>query len=108
MNNTDEDKVVMKLDTGNMYIAGAKARDVLAQYPGRYDNIHVKDMIQRDDGSYESTIIGSRLVGVREASDLAKEQGTELFIIEQEAYQGREPIDCMKENLEVIKDWGYI
>ena len=108
MNNTDADKVVMQLDTGNMYTAGALASEVLAQYPGRYDNIHVKDMIQREDGGYESTIIGRGLVGVREASDLAREQGTELFIIEQEAYQGMEPIDCMRENLNVIKAWGYI
>jgi len=108
MNNTDADKVVMQLDTGNMYIAGAKASEVLAQYPDRYDNIHVKDMIQREDGGYESTVVGQGLVGVREASDLAREQGTGLFIIEQEAYQGKEPIDCMKENYEVMKAWGYI
>ena len=107
MNNTDADKVVMQLDTGNMYIAGAKARDVLAQYPGRYDNIHVKDMIRREDGGYESTILGKGLVGVREAADLAREQGTTLFIIEQEAYQGRTPMDCMEENLAIMNSWGY-
>ena len=107
MNNTDADKVVMQLDTGNMYIAGAKAKDVLAQYPGRYDNIHVKDMIQREDGRYESTILGKGLVGVREAADLARDQGTQLFIIEQEAYQGRTPMDCMEENLAIMRSWGY-
>ena len=108
MENTDADKVVMQLDTGNMYIAGAKASEVLAQYPGRYDNIHLKDMIQREEGGYESTILGEGLVGVREAADLARDQGTELFIIEQEAYQGKEPMDCMAENYAIMQEWGYI
>ena len=107
MNNTDADKVVMQLDTGNMYIAGAKAKDVLEQYPGRYDNIHIKDMIRREDGKYESTILGKGLVGVREAADLAREQGTELIIIEQEAYQGRTPMECMEDNLAIMRSWGY-
>jgi sugar phosphate isomerase/epimerase len=107
MNSTDADKVVMQLDTGNMYIAGARAKDVLAQYPGRYDNIHVKDMIQREDGGYESCVLGEGLVNVREATDLAREQGTTLFIIEQEAYQGKPPMVRMEENLAIMKSWGY-
>ncbi len=107
MKNTDADKVVLQLDTGNMYVAGARAVDVLSRYPGRYDNIHVKDMIRRDDDRYESTILGKGLVGVREATDLARDTGTTLFVIEQEAYQGRTPMDCMEENLAIMKSWGY-
>jgi sugar phosphate isomerase/epimerase len=110
MKNTDSDKVVMQLDMGNMYIAGARAKDVIGQYPDRYDTIHVKDMIrtQREGGpGYESTIVGKGLVGAREVTDMAKDSGTTLFIIEQEAYQGREPMDCMEENLAVMKSWGY-
>ena len=108
MKNTDADKVVMQLDIGNMYIAGAIAKDVLSQYPGRYDNIHIKDMIPRETGGYESTIVGQGLVGVREAIDLARDSGTSLFIIEQEAYQGRTPMDCMEENYSIMKSWGYL
>jgi sugar phosphate isomerase/epimerase len=108
MKNTDADKVVMQLDTGNMYIAGAKAKDVLAQYPGRYDNIHVKDMIRTTDGKYESCLLGEGLVGVREAADLARDSGTTLFVIEQESYQGKTPMQRMEENLAVMKSWGYL
>ncbi len=108
MKNTDADKVVMQLDMGNMYIAGARAKDVIGKYPGRYDNIHVKDMIRSEDGEkYESTIIGEGLVDAREVTDLANENGTRLFVIEQEAYQGKDPMVCMKENLAIIKEWGY-
>lgn len=108
MKNTDADKVVMQLDMGNMYVAGALAKDVLGDYPGRYDNIHVKDMVPTADGkSFESTVLGEGLVGAREVTDLAKKMGTELFVIEQEAYQGKAPMDCMKENLAIMKKWGY-
>ncbi|MDD2381996.1 MAG: sugar phosphate isomerase/epimerase family protein [Mariniphaga sp.] len=108
MKNTDADKVVMQLDMGNMYIAGALAKDVLSQYPGRYDNIHVKDMIQAAGGEgFESTIIGQGVVNTREVTDLARKMGARLFVIEQESYQGKSPLSCMKDNLDVIKEWGY-
>lgn len=108
MKNTDADKVVMQLDMGNMYIAGALAKDVIGQYPGRYGTIHVKDMIKTSEGEgFESTILGSGLVGSKEVTDLAKASGTKLFVIEQESYQGKTPMECMEEDLKVIKLWGY-
>lgn len=109
MNNTDADKVVMQLDTGNMYIAGAKAGDLLEKYPGRYDNIHVKDMVRTADGqSYESTVVGSGLLPMREIIDLARDSGTKLFVIEQESYQGKTPMECMELNFKALKAWGYL
>ena len=108
MKNTDADKVVMQLDTGNMYMANAHAKDVLGNYPGRYDNIHIKDMIKSADGSgYESTVLGTGVIGIKEVIKLARKVGSELLIIEQESYQGKAPIDCMKENLAAMKKWGY-
>jgi hypothetical protein len=47
-------------------------------------------------------------VNVIEVIDLGRKSGgTKHFIIEQESYQGKTPIACMKENLEVMKKWGY-
>jgi sugar phosphate isomerase/epimerase len=108
MQHTDKDKVVLQLDTGNMYTAGALAKDILAKYPGRYDNIHIKDMVQKEGGEgFESTIVGKGVLPIREITDMARDQGTTLFIVEQESYQGLAPLDCMKENLAVLKEWGY-
>jgi sugar phosphate isomerase/epimerase len=110
MKNTDADKVGLQLDMGNMYIAGAKAMDVLNKFPGRFETIHVKDMIKSEDEAhgYESTILGKGLIGSKEVTDLSKKiGGTYLFIIEQESYQGKTPMACMQEDLEVIKKWGY-
>jgi sugar phosphate isomerase/epimerase len=109
MKNTDADKVVMQLDTGNMYVAGALAKDLLEKYPGRYDNIHLKDMVRKANGeSFESTVIGKGLLPMKEIADLARDSGTTLFIIEQEAYQGKSPMDCMVENFAMMKSWGYV
>jgi sugar phosphate isomerase/epimerase len=110
MQNIDPAKVVMQLDIGNMYIAGAKALDIVNKYPGRFENIHVKDMIKSDTDAhgFESTILGKGLVGTREVTDLSRAKGgTRVFIIEQESYQGKTPLECMKEDLAIMKSWGY-
>ena len=109
MEKTDQDKVVLQLDMGNMYIAGAIALDIVNKYPGRFENIHVKDMIKSDgEEGYESTILGKGLVNTKDVVDLSRKKGgTKVFIIEQESYQGRAPLDCMKDDLGIMQKWGY-
>jgi len=110
MKSMDPDKVVVQLDIGNLYNGGAVALDVVKQYPGRFENIHVKDEILSTGGEekYESTIIGTGIVNAKEVVDLAtKIGGTQVYIIEQESYQGKTPMECIKEDLEVMKKWGY-
>ena len=110
MKNIDPERVVIQLDIGNLYNGGAVAIDVVNQYPGRFENIHVKDEILGDGGreKYVSTIIGKGIVNAREVVDLAtKIGGTKVYIIEQESYQGQTPMECVKENLKVMKKWGY-
>jgi len=111
MKSMDPDKVVVQLDIGNLYNGGAVALDVVKQYPGRFENIHVKDeILSTGEGEkYESTIIGTGIVNAKEVVDLAtKIGGTQVYIIEQESYQGKTPMDCIKEDLEVMKKWGYV
>lgn len=110
MKNIDPKLVVIQLDIGNMYIAGAKALDVVKQYPNRFENIHVKDMIKSSGGEseYESTILGEGVISCKEVVDLAtKIGGTTCYIIEQESYQNKTPMDCVKEDLAIMKKWGY-
>lgn len=110
LTNTDPKLVMQQLDIGNLYNGGAKAIDIVKQYPGRFESLHVKDEIAASGGheKYESTIIGKGIVGVREVIDLCKSQGGTIhFIIEQESYQGKTPMACAKEDLEIMKSWGY-
>ena len=107
---TDPALVIQQMDMGNMYSAGGRPLELLRQYPGRFKSFHVKDEIKTDkaDREYESAVLGTGIMHVKEVIDLAKKiGGTEHFIIEQESYQGKSPLDCAKEDLQIMKKWGY-
>ena len=109
LKNTDPSLVMQQLDIGNLYNGGAKAMDIVKQYPGRFESMHVKDEILSKEGKekYESTILGAGIVGVKEVIALGRTSGTIHFIIEQESYQGKGPVECMKEDYDIMKKWGY-
>ena len=72
--------------------------------------MHVKDEISAAEGNekYESTILGEGIVGVKEVIDLGKASGGTIhFIVEQESYQGKTPLECVQRDLEIMKSWGY-
>jgi sugar phosphate isomerase/epimerase len=106
---TDPKLVMQQLDIGNMINGGAKALDIMKKYPGRFESMHVKDEITATEGhdKFESTILGKGIIPVKEVIDLGRKWGTKHFIIEQESYQGKMPLDCAKEDLEIMKKWGY-
>jgi len=110
LKSTDPSLVYQQIDIGNMYGPGGRAMEYLKNYPGRFFSMHVKDEITSSthDEGYESTVLGKGVIGVKEILDYAKKNGgTKQFIIEQESYQGLQPIDCAKEDLEIMKKWGY-
>ncbi len=109
---TDPLLVMQQLDIGNMMSGGGSALEIIKQYPGRFASMHVKDEIKTGNGEmnsqYESTVLGKGMLPVKEIIDQAvKIGGTKHFIIEQESYQGQRPLDAMKENLAIMKKWGY-
>ncbi|HZE83939.1 MAG TPA: TIM barrel protein [Puia sp.] len=110
LQNTDPELVAQQLDMGNLYNGGAIAIAIVMQYPGRFELMHVKDEIKAASGNekYESTILGEGIVNTRQVVDLGKKSGgTRHFIIEQESYQGKTPLECSKADLEIMKKWGY-
>ena len=111
LNNTDPAFVAQQLDMGNLYNGGFKAIDVAKKFPGRFELMHVKDEIPVTKASsekYESTILGKGIVGTKEVCDIGRTSGgTKWFIIEQESYQGLDPLDCSKQDLAIMNGWGY-
>ncbi len=110
--NTDPNLVAQQMDIGNMYGAGGRALEILKKYPGRFELMHVKDEIKAAKGElaepYESTVLGKGIVGTKEIVDYARKNGgTTQFIIEQESYQGKTPVECAKEDFDIMKSWGY-
>ena len=107
---TDPQLVIQQLDIGNMLNGGAKALTIMKKYPGRFLSMHVKDEIlsnQPGEEEYISTVLGVGIVPVKEIIDLGRKWGTKDFIIEQESYQGKQPLDTVREDLAVMKGWGY-
>ena len=109
MRNIDPDLVVVQLDTGNLYNGGAVAKDVVDRYPGRFEFVHLKDVVRTgDEGQFESTVIGEGVAEVREVlAMIEKTGGARVIITEQEAYQDKTPMECARLNLEIMKKWGY-
>jgi len=113
LKNTDPNLVAQQMDVGNMYSTGGFALDYIEKYPGRFELLHVKDEIKSsakgdlDDG-YESTILGKGILPVKDIVKTARKKGgTSQFIIEQESYQGMDPVDCVKIDLQIMKKWGF-
>ncbi|HEY5391387.1 MAG TPA: sugar phosphate isomerase/epimerase family protein [Hanamia sp.] len=110
---TDPALVLQQIDIGNMYGAGGRALEILKKHPGRFKSMHVKDEIKSTDkgemnDNYESTVLGKGILPVKEIVDLFREKGgTTEFIIEQESYQEITPLEASRQDLAVMKSWGY-
>ncbi len=110
---TDPLLVAQQLDIGNMYGAGGRALEIVKQYPGRFELMHVKDEIktatkgEMEDG-YESTVLGKGVVGVKEVIDQGRKTGGTIhFVVEQESYQEFTPLQSMKADYDIMRKWGY-
>jgi len=110
---TDPSLVAQQLDIGNMYGAGGRALEIVKQYPGRFELMHVKDEIktatkgEMEDG-YESTVLGKGVVRVKEVIDQGRKTGGTIhFVVEQESYQQLTPLQSMKADFDMMRQWGY-
>jgi len=110
MSETDPALVAQQLDMGNLYNGGANAMDVAKKYPGRFELMHVKDEIKNpvSGEKYISTILGEGIVGTKAMVDWGRKSGgTTDFIIEQESFQGKSSLDSVKDDLAIMKKWGF-
>lgn len=109
LDNTDPKLVAQQLDIGNLFNGGAVAMDVIKKYPNRFELMHVKDEYLAPGGleKYESTVLGTGIAQVKEVVDMGAAGGVKHMIVEQEAYHGKEPMDCAREDFKAMKNWGY-
>lgn len=108
LKNTDPILVAQQLDIGNMYPTGAMPIDYINNYPGRFELMHVKDQIKKPDGKYENTLLGKGILPLKDILKAARKTGgTSQFIIEQEEYQGMDPVACSKLDLQAMNKLGY-
>ena len=105
LQHTDPKLVAQQLDIGNISHHEFPVTDILAQYPGRFHLMHVKDKTQTNEKyrGYKSVTVGDGLLDMN--SIIAKARltgGTYNFIIELENDSTLEPFNCAKKNYEVF------
>ena len=86
--------------------------DYLKKYPGRFLLMHVKDEMKKpapseNGNKYESCLLGKGILPVKQIINFARKTGTKYFIIEQEDYQDKTPLEAMALDLSVMKSWGF-
>ncbi len=110
MKYSDPKLTIQQFDIANLYnAAGTSPMETIKKYPGRFPSLHVKDVLKEKNknGSHDSTILGKGVLDVKDVLPLAVKNGAWLLIIEQESYQNESPMDCVKDDLAVMKKWGY-
>ena len=111
LEHTDPAAVFLQLDMGNIYGTGADPITIVKNNPGRFLSVHVKDEIKATEpgeSQYESCVLGKGFAGTKAITAVcASVGGTKHFIVEQESYQGQTPLVSVKQDLAILKSWGY-
>ena len=93
--------VCQQLDICNMSIANVDPLRWLQKYPKHFELMHVKD---RHKTKEESTILGDGALKMGEILDYArKHTKVKYWVIEQESYGDKTPMECVKIDLERLK-----
>jgi len=98
--------VCQQLDICNMSVANVDPMRWLKMFPKHFELLHVKD---RDKTKPESTLLGDGALNMKEILEYArKNTAVKYWVLEQEAYGDRTPMDCVKINLERFKgQYGF-
>jgi sugar phosphate isomerase/epimerase len=109
---TNKSLVAQQMDIGNMYEPGGRPMHFLKEYPGRFFLMHVKNVRKRETPAangnvYENTLLDNGVIPVKQIIDYARKTGTKYFIIEQEEYQDKTPLECAKLDFKTMKGWGF-
>ena len=100
MKELDPKLVGMELDIYWIYRAGKDALQMFEQYPGRFEQWHVKDMDKADKD--RNADVGTGSIDYKPIFAKAKKSGMKHFYIEQESYPG-DPIDSVAASIENLK-----
>lgn len=106
MQNTDPDLVDFEMDTYWVYTAGKDPISYIKKYPNRFVLCHVKD--KSGDLPFEepngSTLIGKGIMDFPSILRTGMDNGMKYFIVEQERFDGTDPLEAAKANAAYMKN----
>ncbi|GHB80627.1 sugar phosphate isomerase [Persicitalea jodogahamensis] len=106
LRNWDLAYVCQQLDLCNMAIAGADPMHWLRRYPHQFESMHVKD---KASGKAESTLLGTGVLDLETILAFAKKHTPiKYWIIEQESFGNRTPLESVGYDLKKFKEFGFI
>lgn len=105
MENTDPDLVDYELDIYWVAAVNADPAEWLRKYPGRFKLGHVKDIKRGDEP--QTTTLGTGGLDWQSILPVARAQGMEHFIVEQEHYEGTTPLEAVKNGADYMKNISY-
>ncbi len=96
LNNTDKNNVVFEMDIYWVVTAGADPVAYLKKYKDSFKLGHVKDMKKNTTEHDASCILGEGSIDFKGILPVAKANGMEYFIVEQERYDNSTELDSAK------------
>lgn len=106
MENVNPDTTDFELDMYWVVVAGVDPIEYLKKYPNRFKLCHVKDRIKgtpTGEGG-TSTTLGTGDIDYAKILKVAKEQGMEYYILEQERYDNTTPLEAAKAGATYLKN----
>ena len=109
--NTDPKNVLLELDIMWATYGGADPAAVIHKYAGRCPILHVKDVVEVPGGAVTSnerkevlfTEVGTGVVKLKAAMDVAKQCGVEWCVVEQDHMRDLSPMDSIQLSYKNLK-----
>lgn len=105
MRRCDPELVDFELDIYWVAAVNADPADWLKRYPNRFKLGHVKDITR--NGEPQTTTLGQGGIDWATLLPLARVQGMEYFIVEQEQYEGTTPIKAVEDNAQFMSQLTF-
>ena len=99
---TEPKLVVYEMDCGWVYAGGADPVAYLKKSPKRFPLLHIKDMVKGADGVVHSPLMGKGKMDNK--SILKAATGMKHYFLEQEEFDGVEPIEAVRQDAEYMKN----
>ncbi len=100
MEGLDPDLVTLELDLYWTIKAGQDPEQLIAKYPGRFQQWHVKDMDKTD--SSKNADVGSGSIDFKKLFTLAQQSGMKHWYVEYDTFPA-DPMTCAKNSIDYLK-----